>query len=87
MTARTLPSKTPSRIAVEIAKTELHEGFDRILASRELGRVFGELILQCLWAIKTQSQTNRIVLARLIGQSLDRYSENNRQNKLSGGAQ
>jgi hypothetical protein len=73
-------SKRPQKTSPTNSNLQLYADLNKLLNSRTLGRVFSEALNVALWAHRTQTRTNQIVLARLIGAALDKYAENNRQN-------
>lgn len=70
------PAKSVKKINIPIQHSQLLDALPVVIESPTLGRVFAEIILQCLWAMRTKSKADQIALARKLGEALDSYAVN-----------
>jgi hypothetical protein len=62
------------KVTIPATHKELHEGLDRLLDSRTMGRAVSELLAQALWVQKTRSEAHQVEFAHWLGRFLDAYA-------------
>jgi hypothetical protein len=73
-----LSQKKISKIPVPVKNSELHDGLDRILSTRTMGKAFGEILLQALYLEGTGNKAQQVAFASRIGWLLDDWAARQR---------